>query len=468
MIKDNQSFFNRIRLVIDAIITVLTYLLAWYIKFESVFAVDDGIGRLSNEVYFSALRFIVPGYLILYYFFKTYTPKRGLKFMDEVTGIVKTNICGLSAFFIVLYIINEPNFSRSLVFLFAIFNTFFVMLAHYIVKRILNAVRKRGLNEKYVLLVGYSRTTEEYINRILANPQWGLAVRGILDDEVPVGTTYKGIKVLGHIANLNMILEQSRLDEIAITIALKDYADLEKIVDLCEKSGVHTKFIPDYMSIIPSMPYTEDIQGLAAINIRYVPLSNTFNQIVKRLCDIIGALIGIILTSPIMFICAILVRCTSEGPIIFKQERVGIHNKTFNMYKFRSMRVQTEAEEKKGWTTKNDSRVTKVGAVLRKTSLDELPQLFNILLGDMSLVGPRPERPQFVEQFKEEIPRYMIKHQVRPGLTGWAQVNGYRGDTSIYKRIEYDLFYIENWTLWLDIKIIFRTFFVGFVNKNAY
>ena len=169
-----------------------------------------------------------------------------------------------------------------------------------------------------------------------------------------------------------------------------------------------------------------------------------------------------------MLVCAILVKTSSEGPVIFKQERVGLHNKHFWMYKFRSMRMQDENSEKKAWTTKDDPRVTKVGAVLRKTSLDELPQLFNILKGDMSLVGPRPERPQFVEQFKEEIPRYMIKHQVRPGLTGWAQVNGYRGDTSIYKRIEYDLFYIENWSMWLDMRIIFRTFFVGFINKNAY
>ena len=216
------------------------------------------------------------------------------------------------------------------------------------------------------------------------------------------------------------------------------------------------------------MTYTDDVQGLSAINIRYVPLSNTFNQIVKRVFDVFFALIGIILTSPIMLVCAILVKTSSEGPVIFKQERVGLHNKHFWMYKFRSMRMQDENSEKKAWTTKDDPRVTKVGAVLRKTSLDELPQLFNILKGDMSLVGPRPERPQFVEQFKEEIPRYMIKHQVRPGLTGWAQVNGYRGDTSIYKRIEYDLFYIENWSMWLDLRIIFRTFFVGFINKNAY
>ena len=169
-----------------------------------------------------------------------------------------------------------------------------------------------------------------------------------------------------------------------------------------------------------------------------------------------------------MLAAVIGVKATSKGPLIFKQERVGLHNKSFQMYKFRSMEVQDDAEEKKGWTTKNDPRVTKVGRILRSTSIDELPQFFNVLKGDMSLIGPRPERPLFVEKFKEEIPRYMIKHQVRPGITGWAQVNGYRGDTSIKKRIEYDLYYIENWSMAFDFKILFLTFFKGFINKNAY
>ena len=208
--------------------------------------------------------------------------------------------------------------------------------------------------------------------------------------------------------------------------------------------------------------------GLPVINIRYVPLSNTGNMFVKRAMDIAGALFGIIITSPILLLCAILVKCTSKGPVIFKQERVGLGNKPFAMYKFRSMCMQSEESEKQAWTVKDDPRVTTVGRILRKTSLDELPQLFNILKGDMSLVGPRPERPLFVEKFMEEIPRYMVKHQVRPGLTGWAQVNGLRGDTSIRKRIDYDIYYIENWTVGLDIKIIFLTFFTGFINKNAY
>ena len=189
---------------------------------------------------------------------------------------------------------------------------------------------------------------------------------------------------------------------------------------------------------------------------------------IKRLMDIIGSFCGIVVLSPLLVVIACLVKFTSKGPLIFKQERVGLRNEPFMMYKFRTMKVQEASEEKKAWTVKDDPRVTGIGKILRRTSLDELPQLFNILKGEMSIVGPRPERPFFVEKFKEEIPRYMIKHQVRPGLTGWAQINGYRGDTSIRKRIDCDLYYIENWTLGLDFKIMFLTIFKGFINKNAY
>ena len=188
----------------------------------------------------------------------------------------------------------------------------------------------------------------------------------------------------------------------------------------------------------------------------------------KRTIDVVGSLFGLIILAIPMLIVALIIKITSPGPLIFKQERIGLHNKAFQMYKFRSMRVQDASEEKKAWTTKNDPRVTPIGKFMRKTNIDELPQLFNVLKGDMSLIGPRPERPFFVDKFKEEIPRYMIKHQVRPGMTGWAQVNGLRGDTSIRKRIELDLFYIENWSVSFDIRILFLTVFKGFVNKNAY
>lgn len=469
MIKDNQKIFNRLHLLVDAVVTACAYMLSWYLKFESIFAEKKaGVGVLEMEIYFSALSFIVPGYVLLYYIFEMYTPKRATRRKYEFFGIIKANVAGTVAFLSALYLINQPDFSRTLIFLFCAVNIVLTTIVRQLIRNLLHFFRAKGYNVKYILLVGYSRAAEEYINRINSNPQWGYVVRGILDDRVPRGTLYKGVKVLGRIDNLLYILPENKLDEIAITLSLQDYGRLEEIVDLCEKSGVHTKFIPDYNSLIPSKPYTEDLMGLPVINIRYVPLTNTLNWVAKRCMDIVGALCGIVVMSPVMLVVAVLVKLTSPGPIIFKQERVGLHNRTFFMYKFRTMEIQKEADEKEAWTVRNDPRVTKVGKILRKTSIDEFPQLFNILKGDMSLVGPRPERPLFVERFKEEIPRYMVKHQVRPGLTGWAQINGYRGDTSIKRRVEYDLFYIENWTFGFDIKIMFLTIFKGFINKNAY
>ena len=472
MIKDNQQHFNRLQVVLDGVVVILSYALAWWLKFSSGF-VDREVGVLSFEFYMRALLLIVPLYLLLYYAFNLYTPKRVQGRRLEFSNIVISNTVGLlillAGFFIGLSYSEElKNFSRSMFFYFFLINIVLEEMERLWIRAFLRSIRKKGYNQKHILLVGYSKAAEQYIDRIRQNPQWGYQVRGILDDNIARGTMYKGVKVIGSIGNLAYILPENKLDEIAITLGLEEYYKLGKIVAECEKSGVHTKFIPDYGNIIPTRPYTEDLMGLPVINIRYVPLSNTFNAMVKRMTDIVGSLICIVVFSPVMLVSAVLVKATSKGPLIFKQERVGLHNKPFWKYKFRTMYVQTEAEEKKGWTQKNDPRVTSVGKFLRKTSLDEFPQLFNVLKGDMSLVGPRPERPQYVEKFREEIPRYMIKHQVRPGMTGWAQVNGYRGDTSIKKRIEHDLYYIENWTLGLDMKILFLTVFKGFINKNAY
>ena len=468
MIKDNQKYFNGLQILLDALCIAVSYLLAFFIKFWSPLINGTfGVETLSMQTYMLALVFIVPSYVALYFSTNLYTPKRATKRQYEMISIFQANSIGLILFMVVLYFVKLIHFSRALILIFYGINIILTGLGRLFIRNILRHFRAKGYNLKYVLLVGYSRVAEEYIDRINANPHWGYVVRGILDDRVPRGALYKGVKVVGSIENLEFILPQNHLDEIAVTLSLDDYSRLEKIVDICEKSGVHTKFIPDYTSLVPSHPYTEDIMGLAAINIRYVPLTNAFNAGVKRLIDIIGSLFSIILFSPVMLVTAIAVKVTSPGPIIFKQERVGLHNTTFNMFKFRSMEIQKETEEKKAWTKKNDPRVTKVGKLIRKTSIDELPKLFNVLRGEMSLVGPRPERPQFVEKFKEEIPRYMIKHQVRPGMTGWAQINGYRGDTSITRRVEYDIYYIENWSLGMDIRILFMTIFKGFINKNA-
>ena len=466
MIRDNQRLINRLTLVIDGFVIVASYLFAYFLKFESgLLLYDEG---LPMQTYMQALLPLVVGYLLLYSKLDLYSTRRASGRKRELINVIKANTVGALLFMMFLYLINQPDFSRQMIFIFWGVCICLETIVRNLMRALMMFWWKKGYNLRYVLLVGYSGTAQSYINKVLLNPQWGYVIRGILDDKAERGTEYKGIKVLGTIDNLPLILPENKLDEIAITLPLGQYGRLKEIVGLCEKSGVHTKFIPDYEGIIPNRPYTEDIQGLPVINIRRVPLNNTINSVIKRLVDIVGSLVGIILASPIMIVSAILIKATSDGPVIFAQERVGLHNKPFQMYKFRTMIEQTEAEEAQGWTTKDDPRVTSVGKFLRRTSLDELPQLFNIFVGQMSLVGPRPERPQFVEKFREEIPRYMIKHQVRPGLTGWAQINGLRGDTSIEKRIEHDLYYIENWTLEFDIKIIFLTIFRGFINKNAY
>ena len=454
-------------MLIDAVVLALSYFLAWLIRFVGPMS-TTAVRTRSFQQYMLMLVLIIPVYLLLYQAFTLYTPMRMQGRRLVLANIVKANSLGLLILMFTFYMIDEGDFSRSTYIMFYLINIVLQWGTRMLIFALLRDMREKGMNQTQMICVGYSRAAEEYIDRVLANPQWGYVIRGILDDNVPAGTAYRGIKVLGRIANLNVILPENRLDEIAITLGLSEYYRLEEIVALCEKSGVHTKFIPDYNKIIPTKPYTEDILGLPVINIRYVPLNNTFNAMVKRAMDIVGSIAGIIVTSPIMLLMCLLIKLTSPGPLIYKQERVGLHNQTFRMYKFRSMEVQPESEEKKAWTVKNDPRVTGIGKFMRHTSIDELPQLFNILKGDMSLVGPRPERPFFVEKFREEIPRYMVKHQVRPGLTGWAQVKGYRGDTSIRKRIECDLYYIENWSIGFDIKIIFLTFFKGFVNKNAY
>lgn len=450
MIKNNQQLLNRIQVLIDAGIVAFAYIFAWYLRLHSGFFSHDA-GVLSARTYMKALILVIPGYLVLYYFFRLYTPRRSRSGRMELANIFRANVTGVLIFVLVLYLIKQEHFSRQMLFIFFCVNVFLESVSRCAIRLVLRKMRRQGFNQKHILLVGNSRAAEQYLDRIRKNPQWGYQVFGVLSD------SYK--------EKLQEILSQNELDEIVITLGMKEYDLLEEIVDICEKSGVHTKFIPDYGNVIPTRPFIEDVQGVPVINIRRVPLNVPVNRWMKRGVDILGALVAIIFFSPVMLITAILIRTTTHGPVIFKQERVGLHNRNFCMYKFRSMVVQDEENEKKGWSVKNDPRVTPVGKFIRKTSVDELPQLLNVLKGEMSLVGPRPERPQFVEKFKDEIPRYMVKHQVRPGLTGWAQMNGYRGDTSIKKRIEYDLYYIENWTLGLDFKIIILTLLKGFISE---
>ena len=468
--KSQNEQLNSIFFPVDAIIVSLSYGFAWLIV---IYLRENlTVGVLPSNIYFAALIIIVPLFLILYTIFGLYRVNRTFGIFAEFTRILEANLLGLLIINTILFVGSKnpyfSNFSRIMIFTFGILNIILEVFSRNFVRILLRVFRKRGFNQKHILLVGYSDAAFKFIDKVSKNPGWGYHVYGIVDDNHKIDSDYRNIKVVDRISNLKQLIDDNDFDEVIITLGLNEYDKLKNVVSVCEKSGLHTKFIPDYGTIIPTKPLTEDFDGMPVINIRAVPLQNLFNRIIKRLLDLVGAIFAIILFSPVFIILAIIIKLTSKGPIIFKQERVGLHNKPFIMYKFRSMIVQNDEEEKKAWTTKDDPRTTWIGGIIRKISFDELPQLFNVLFGNMSLVGPRPERQQFVDEFKETIPRYMIKHQVRPGMTGWAQINGLRGDTDIEKRIQYDIWYIENWTLGLDIKILLLTLFFGFVNKNAY
>lgn len=429
----------------DAGIIGAAYFFSWYLRFKSGFFVQD-VGVLPAKTYFSALFLIIPGYLLLYSIFQLYMPRRVKSYRKELMDIIRANGIGFMIFILVLYFIKQEHFSRQMLCIFFFINISLEFASRYLIRTILWKMRKQGLNQKHILMIGESQMAEQYMDRLRENPKWGYQVFAHLKDE----------------EKLERILEGNELDEVVIALRAEDYGKLERIVDVCEKAGVHTKMIPDFGNVISTRPYIEDVQGIPVIHVRRVPLNIMRNRAAKRAVDLIGATVAIILFSPVMLLTALVVALTEEGSVIYRQERVGLHNQVFYMYKFRSMIMQDEEKEKAEWSTRNDPRITPVGKLIRRTSIDELPQLFNVLKGEMSLVGPRPERPQFVQKFRDEIPRYMVKHQVRPGMTGWAQINGYRGNTSIEKRIEYDLYYIENWTMVFDMKILILTIFKGF------
>ena len=429
----------------DAGIIGAAYFFSWYLRFKSGFFVQD-VGVLPAKTYFSALFLIIPGYLLLYSIFQLYMPRRVKSYRKELMDIIRANGIGFMIFILVLYFIKQEHFSRQMLCIFFFINISLEFASRYLIRTILWKMRKQGLNQKHILMIGESQMAEQYMDRLRENPKWGYQVFAHLKDE----------------EKLERILEGNELDEVVIALRAEDYGKLERIVDVCEKAGVHTKMIPDFGNVISTRPYIEDVQGIPVIHVRRVPLNIMRNRAAKRAVDLIGATVAIILFSPVMLLTVLVVALTEEGSVIYRQERVGLHNQVFYMYKFRSMIMQDEEKEKAEWSTRNDPRITPVGKLIRRTSIDELPQLFNVLKGEMSLVGPRPERPQFVQKIRDEIPRYMVKHQVRPGMTGWAQINGYRGNTSIEKRIEYDLYYIENWTMVFDMKILILTIFKGF------
>lgn len=466
MIKENQRILNGILVVIDIIVILFSLVLAYFVRFKTTFFSVGGSLPFMHYLIFTVLC-IVPTYLLLYYFFGLYKPFRNKSsIFSGADDIIKADIMAFIILVAILFVINQPDFSRIMLLLLSLFGMVFAIIERALVVLVLRFMRVNNRNLKHMLIIGDNDLALNFAHKIKSKTYLGYHIGGFLGREEHLGKTFEGIRFIGTFKDLPEILKTHKFDRVVIAIPLKYYYHLNEIVDACEEEGIKAEIIPDYYKYLPAKPSVDMLDDIPIINIRYVPLDDAFNKFMKILEDYFVAIVAIIITSPIMLLTAIAIKLESPGPIIFKQERIGYNGKPFMMYKFRSMKVQDDEEEKSQWTTEDDPRKTRVGTFIRKMSIDELPQFFNVLKREMSVVGPRPERPYFVEQFKKEIPKYMVKHQVRPGLTGLAQVNGYRGNTSIEKRIEYDIRYVENWSFALDVKIMFKTVFKR--DENAY
>ncbi|MDD4851268.1 MAG: undecaprenyl-phosphate glucose phosphotransferase [Gemmiger sp.] len=460
MIERNERLKKLCSSLVDALLVFVAYLGAIYLRFNYIRFFRGGAGpawdiakdsRMLLGVAIYALALVTVFHLVRLY---GRSRIRGLWWQCRV--IVGLNLLGLVVWAAAFYYFRLGDFSRGVILLFPVLSTVALVAKRLAVRAYDRHQRAAGRGIKHILLAGGGGIAAKYLLALQQNPYYGFQVDGYLA-AAPSPTL--NCRYLGGFDKLGELLEGPQVDEVVIAFDTGEIESIPAVLNACDKNGTRVTMVPFYNDYLPARPTVDVLGDCKLINIRETPFDNLFNAAVKRLLDILGSLLLIVLTSPVLVVVAVGVKLSSPGPVLFKQERIGLNKKPFMMYKFRSMRQN--AQQDTGWSKGTDPRKTKFGSLIRKFSLDELPQFFNVLKGDMSLVGPRPEVPYHVEHFKEEIPLYLVRQQVRPGCTGWAQVNGLRGDTDIAERIRYDIWYIENWTVALDLKIIFRTVFGG-------
>lgn len=455
VIKENQRVLNQLNIFSDGILVFCAVLLAYWLRFR----LFNGTTSFPFNNYLLLALCASALCLLTYAFLGLYESYRAIRFYREAARLLVGTTLDTIILIAALFVFRLTEMSRWMLVFFCIVAYLLLVCKRAFLRLMLRRYRARGYNQKHVLIVGDSQQAKDYLLKIRQDKNLGFLADGYVANE----GTWSELPYLGGYGELEALLDERHPDEVILAMPAEDYRLTGQVISACEKTGTKLSMIPFYAAYMPSNPQVDNLDGLPMINLRRIPLDNIGNAFLKRAVDIVGSLVLIVLTSPVMLIATVGVKLSSPGPILFKQERVGRDKKPFYMYKFRSMRVN--AKEKTGWSTDVDDRKTKFGSFIRKCSIDEFPQFFNVLRGDMSLVGPRPEVPFYVEQFKEEVPRYMVKHQVRPGITGWAQVCGFRGDTSIKGRIEHDIYYIENWSLFFDLKILLMTVFKA-VNRE--
>jgi len=467
MLKEKRQLFELMYIIADLVVISIAWLLAYWIRFTTDFVpIEKGVPPISN--YLSLLLFI---WLIWVFVFKRmglYRPMRGVRRVREIWLLINANALSILLLIALTYLFREKSepFSRLVFVYFGIIGTVFTITERSLLRYFLREVRRRGYNLRYMLLVGAGKVAGDIASRIRLHRELGIQLIGCLSRDGTEKKGPRGIPIVGKYTDVGKLLQTVDIDQLMVALPLEDNHFLPEIMAQLDDSLVDVKIVPDLYQFVSLGGSVEEFEGLPVIGLQASPLDG-INLALKRVCDLIVASILIVVLAPFLLAIALVIKLTSRGPVFYSQERVSLDGTPFSIYKFRTMHLDAEDDGPR-WATKGDSRTTVIGKFLRSSSLDELPQLFNVILGNMSIVGPRPERPVFIKEFRRRIPRYMLRHKVPAGMTGWAQINGWRGNTSIDKRIEYDLYYIENWSLFLDLKILFMTIFKGFRNSNAY
>lgn len=466
MLRRYQSGICCLFRITDVAVVLAAWLASYWVRFYSgIIPVTKGIPEFGL---YAALTPLVAGVWIgVFSMMHVYESRRMVGQLESLQILLRAHGMALLIFLSVTYFIKNSHYSRMVMTYFAGVSAVGLALFRWLLLSGLRSLRARGFNLRHLVAVGEGDVLKRVIARLEDFPEYGLRVRGVVTSDESTLTTVAGYPILGHFSDIAAIVRRSEVDEVLVALPPSQSHELDQLMQALKDETVDIRLVPDMHQYVALGCEVENFDGLPVMHINDSPVVG-LGGYAKRATDVALASVGLVLISPLLLLIAALIKTTSEGPVLFVQERTGLDGRSFPMLKFRSMKVNAETESGPKWATKVDDRRTALGTFLRKTSLDELPQLWNVIRGDMSLVGPRPERPVFVSNFRTQIPHYMFRHKVRAGITGWAQVNGWRGDTSLERRIECDLFYIRNWSYILDLKILTMTLWKGFINKNAY
>jgi len=465
MFRERSDELRYTLAVVDLVLSFLAFALGFFFRFGPNTG-ELGSIDLTSYVFFGCLLSI--SQVIAFSLLGLYRLQKFLSFLDEVGVLVLGTLLNIAFSFAILYYLKIYEVSRLLPLYYGVSLLVFISGGHSVFRRYLWRRRRRGLGLHDLLIVGATDTAVRTAEALEKNLIFGYQVVGFVQEEGRTKPSVPRERILGKMDELSDLVDRIRPGDIIYAGDHGTQETLGAVLEICDRQGIQLHVVPGFGNLVTANGLLENLSGLPLISIRDIPARSGFNRVLKRTFDVIFSGVFLLVFSPLYLGIALAVKLTSRGPVFFSQERVGLDNRVFKIVKFRTMRVQEEQASDTVWTTKDDPRITPIGKFLRRSSLDEIPQFINIFLGQMSVVGPRPERPYYVEQFKDRYQYFKRRHAVKAGLTGWAQINGLRGDTSIQARIDADLYYIENWTFFLDLKIVFLTPFKGMIHKNAY